>query len=238
MGAREQFAGWGYYDHVAVCLHCGHEHLIPKQEQISEQPWLDWQWKHRGHEVFLIPHKLRSALGERQALRHNADAKIAYAADAAYTITLTGLATSSTLVAGRESTSVSNASNKYLDELVSGLITVGTSPTASTYIEVHAVACIEDTPIWPDVFDGTDSAETVTSAGIKAAICRPVAVMLCDSTTSDRGYPFAPLGLRQLFGDGLPTAHVIFVTHSTAVNLNATAANHAIYHLPVYATVA
>jgi len=219
MGAREQFAGWGYYDHCAICLTCGHEHLIAKQEQISEQPWLDWQHKHRGHEIFLIPHKLRGALGERQALRHNADAKIAYAADAAYTITLTGLA------------------NKYLDELVSGLITVGTSPTASTYIEVHAVGAIEDTPTWPDVFDGTDSAETVTSAGIKAAICRQVGIMLCDSTTSDRGYPFAPLGIRQLFGDGMPTAHVIFVTHSTGVNLNATAANHAIYHLPVYATV-
>lgn len=237
MTAREQFAGWGMYDNTAVCLTCGHEHLIPKSEQITDQPWLDWQWKHKGHETFILPHRLRSALGEQVALRHNADAKIAYAADAAYTITLTGLASSSTLVAGRESTSVSNASNKYLDELVSGFITVGTTPTASTYIEVHAVGAIEDTPTWPDVFDGTDSAETVSNVGIKAAICRPIASTLVSATTSDLAYPFAPQGIRQLFGDAMPTAHVLFVVHNTAVNLHATAANHAIYHLPVFATI-
>lgn len=238
MGAREQFAGWGLYDNVAVCLTCAHQHLIPKAEQITDQPWLDWLHKHNGHETFILPQKLLGRLGDQVSqLAHNADAKVAYAASAAYTITLTGLGTSSTLVAGRESTGLSNASNKYLDELVAGLITVGTTPTASTYIEVHAVGALDDTPTYPDVFDGTDSAETVTSAAIKAAICRPIGIMLVDATTSDRGYPFAPSGIRQLFGDALPPAHAIFVTHSTAVNLNATAANHYIKHTPVYATL-
>lgn len=238
MSAREQFAGWGMYDNVAVCLTCGVQHLIAKQEQVSAQPWLDWLTKHpEGHETFILPERALTKLGTQVALRHNADAKIAYAASAAYTITLTGLATSSTLVAGRESTAVSNASNKYLDELVSGFVTVGTTPTASTFIEVHAIGSINDTPTYPDVFDGTDSAETVSNAGVKAAICRPVAVIQVPATTSDLAYPFAPLGIRQLFGDGLPTAHVLFVVHSTAVNLNATAANQAIYHTPVYATV-
>lgn len=237
MGAREQFAGWGLYDNTAVCMTCGHQHLIAKGEQVSTQPWLDWLAKHPGHETFILPHKLLGRLGEVGAFRHNADAKVAYAASAAYTITITGLGTSSTLVAGRESTGLSNASNKYLDELVAGLITVGTTPTINTFIEVHAVGALDDTPTYPDVFDGTDSAETVTSVGIKAAICRPVGVMLVDATTSDRGYPFSPLGIRQLFGDALPVAHVMFVTHSTAVNLNATAGNHYIKHTPVYATV-
>lgn len=234
MSAREQFAGWGMYDNEAVCLDCGHHHLIPKSEQISDQPWLDWNSKHRGHVTFLVPHRF---LGRLDGLRHNSDAKIAYASSAAYTITLTGLATSSTLVAGRESTALSNASNKYLDELVAGFVTVGTTPTANTSIEVHAVGSLNDTPTYPDVFDGTDSAETVTNTGVKMGICRPVGIMLVTATTSNIAYPFSPLGIRQLFGDGMPTAHVIFVTHSTAVNLNDTAANHAIYHTPVYATV-
>lgn len=236
---REQFAGWGVYDHVSVCLLCRTEHLIPKAEQITDEPWIDNMHKHRfcGDEHFIIPHKLRAALGDKVALRGNADAKIAYVASAAYTITLTSLATSSTLVAGRESTALSNASNKYLDVLTAGFITVGTTPTANTQIEVHTVGALNDTPLYPDVFDGTDSAETVSNVQIKNAICRPVAIMQVVATTSDLAYPFTPLGQRQLYGDGLPPAHVIFVTHSTAVNLNATAANHAIYHTQVYATV-
>ena len=54
---REQFAGWSLYDHVAVCINCRHRHLIPKGDQISAQPWLDWQAKHRGHAVRLVPYE-------------------------------------------------------------------------------------------------------------------------------------------------------------------------------------
>jgi len=232
---REQFAGWGLYDHSAVCLSCGHQHLIPKAEQINEQPWLDWLTKHPGHEAFILPHKLLSRLSAIP-LMHNADVKIAYAASAEYTITLASLPSDTNLLAGQESTGLSNTTNKYLDELVAGKITTGTTPTTAKQIEVLAVSALNDTPTYPDVFDGTNSVETITSADIKAAIVAPVAMIQTDAT-SDRAYPFRPLGLRQLFGDGLPPAHVIFVTHSTAVNFNAIAANHAIYHTPIYATV-
>lgn len=232
---KEQFAGWNLYDNVAVCLSCGHQHLIPKSEQVTMQPWLDWLTKHPGHETIIVPHSLLSKL-VRSDLRHNADVKVAYAASAAYTCVLTGLATDTNLLTGRESTGLSNATNKYLDELVAGLITTGTSPTASKQIEVHAVAALNDTPTYPDVFDGTESAETITSADIKNGICANVALMTT-SNTSDRTYPFRPVGLRQLFGDGLPVAHVLFVTHNTGVNLNATGANQALYHTPVYNTV-
>lgn len=239
MGAREQFAGWGMYDNTAVCMTCGHQHLIPRAEQVSEQPWLDWLAKHPGHETFILPHKLLGQLGDVSAYRHNADAKVAYAASGSYTITLTGLASSSTLVAGRESTELSNASNKYIDELVAGRVHVNeaSAVTAGTFIEVHAVGSLDDTPTYPDVFDGTDSAETVQSAGTKSAICRPVGIMLVDATTTNLPYWFAPLGIRQLFGDAMPPAHVIFVTHNTGQNLGATAANHYIKHTPVFATV-
>lgn len=237
MSAREQFAGWGMYDSVAVCLTCGHQHLIPKAEQINEQPWLNWLHRHPGHETFMIPHALLGRLGEQVArLAHNADVKVAYAASAAYTCTLTGLASDTNLLAGRESTGLSNTTNKYLDELVAGLITTGTSPTDARVIEVHAIGALNDTPLYPDVFDGTDSAETITSSGIKGGIVAQVANILANNT-SDRTYPFKPVGIRQLFGDALPPAHVLFVTHSTGVNLNATAANQALYHTPVFATV-
>jgi hypothetical protein len=231
------------YDNVAVCLRCSHQHLIAKGEQVSMQPWHDWLHKHRfcggGETVFILPHGLLSMLGDKLArapLRHNADVKVAYAASAAYTITLTSLASDTNLLAGRESSSLSNASNKYLDELIAALITTGTSPTAARAAELHAVGSLDDTPNWPDVFDGTDSAETISSADIKASICAQIGGVITDGT-SNRAYHMRPVGIRQFFGDALPPAHVMFVTHSTGVALNATAANQFVKHTPVYATV-
>lgn len=238
---KEQFAGWGMYDNVAICLAHGHEHLIAKSEQITNQPWYDWLKKHEhcgGEEtVFLMPYSLREKLGERLArLSHNADVKVSYAASAAYTITLTGLPTDTNLLTGREGTGLSNASNKYLDELVSALTTTGTTPTVSRVIELHIIGALDDTPTYPAPFDGTDSAETNTSADTKASICTQLGGVIV-SATSDVAYYHRPLGIRQFFGDAMPVAHVPFVTHSTAVNLNATAANQFVKHTPVYATV-
>lgn len=237
MSARQPFASWGMYDNVAVCFDCKHQHLIPKGEQMSPQAWLDWQAKHQDHHVAIFPERQMGPLGDRVAgFKHNADVKAAYASSADYTCTLTGLASDTNLLAGRETSSVSNASNKYLDEMVSGKITAGTSPTATRIIEVHGIFAMDDAPAWPDVFDGTDSAETITSADIKAAICAPLAI-IGTSNNSDRTYPFRLVGLRQFCADALPVAHVLFVTHSTAVNLNATASNQKLTHTPVYATV-
>ena len=165
-----------------------------------------------------------------------ANRKLAYAADQQLTITLASLATSATLVAGRESTAVSNASNPYLDRTLSGKITTGTSPTAGT-IQVWVVPATNDTPTWPDVFDGTDSAETVTSADILAAAGALAAVIATDAT-SDRTYPFYCGSVAALFGGVLPRDFVVFVTHNTAVNLNSTGGNHEVTSMGVYETVA
>lgn len=232
---KEQFASWGMYDNSAVCLDCGHQHLIPKSEQISEQPWLDWLAKHPGHETFILPHRLLSRLS--QPLRENADVKAAYIASAAYNITLASLASDTNLLAGRESDGINSSTNKALDELVAGKITVGTTPTTAKQIEVHAVGTLNDTPTYPDVFDGTESAETISNAQIKNAICASIVIIEIVATTSDLAYPFKPTGIRQLFGDALPSAHVLFVTHNSVAALNATGGNHVINHTPVYATV-
>lgn len=164
-----------------------------------------------------------------------ATTNIAYASSASLTITLASLATSATLVAGQESTAISNTSNLYLDALVGGQITTGTSPTAGT-IEVWAYAALNDTPTYPDVLDGTNSAETFTSVDIKQISMRLIAAISTD-TTSDQSYPFAPVSLKELFGE-MPTHWGVFVTHDTAVNLNATAGNHFIDYTPITKTTA
>lgn len=163
-----------------------------------------------------------------------ASIKIEYAASSALTITLASLATSATLVAGRESTAVDNTSNKYTDYLLAGKVTTGTSPTASRYIEVWVVALMEDAT-YPDVFDGTDSAETVTSRDALAGYGRLAAVLPTDST-SDRTYFFGPASVASLFGGSCPKKFVVFVTHSTGVNLNSTGGNQALHVTPVYYT--
>lgn len=165
------------------------------------------------------------------------DVKIVYGSKETLTITLASLATSSTRVAGREATALDNGTNKYLDFLISGKITTGTSPTDARQIDIWVIPAMDDTPTWPDVFDGTDSDETVTSVGILAA-CGALACVISTNNTSDRTYPFAPFSVAALFGGRCPQDFTIFVAHDTGVNLNATGSNHAIYAQPVYENVA
>jgi hypothetical protein len=238
LAAHDQFAGWGLYDNAAVCLTCKTYHLIPKAEQITFEPWSDWLTKHDQHLNIILKESELGKLGiQVSGWRHNADVKVAYVASAEYTITLTGLASDTNVLTGREGTGLSNASNKYLDVLISALVTTGTTPTASRQIEFYVVGALDDTPTYPSVFDGTDSAETLPGYGVKAAVCR-MAGFSTTTNTSDAGYPLGPTGVRGLFGgDGLPVAHVPFIIHNTGVNLNVTAANHFVKHTQVYRTV-
>ena len=159
------------------------------------------------------------------------DTKIVYGASSNLTITLAALATDASLLTGRESTAVDNTANLYIDYLLSGFITVGTSPTTAKIIEVHVAGLMDDNT-FPGVFDGTDSAETVTAAQ-KANLCR-LAASIDTLGTSDIPYYFGPVSVAGLFGGVLPKKFVVFVTHSTAVNLNATGGNHQITVTPVY----
>jgi len=165
-----------------------------------------------------------------------ANIKIFYGTASDATITLASLASDTNLLAGRESTAIDNTSGLNLDFLISGKVTTGTSPTAAKQIEVWAVGSWDGTN-WPDVFDGTDSAETVTSVDIKNAICRNVTIM-ATSATSNVAYFFGPVSLATVFGGVVPPKVVIFVVHNTGVALNATSGNHQVRIQPVYETVA
>ena len=164
-----------------------------------------------------------------------ADLKLSYPAASDLTITLASLASDTNLLTGRESATIDNTANLYLDILISGKVTAGTSPTAARSIEVWAVGSWDGTN-WPDVFDGTESAETITSADIKASVARYLAAM-ATANTSDRAYHFGPVSLASAFGGTLPPKVVLFVTHSTGQNLNSTAGNHQIRLQPVFQTI-
>ena len=132
---------------------------------------------------------------------------------------LDGLASSSSLLAGFESPVITNASN---DVLLTGRFKANnTAPTAGQ-IAVFVGSLVNDSPSYPDVFDGTGSAETVTSADIRASILRWATTITTDAT-ANRIYEFAPISIASLFGGVVPAKYFIFVTHSMVQALNTTA---------------
>lgn len=148
-----------------------------------------------------------------------------YSSNNAITMDLAALATSSTFVAGRESTEIDNTSNKYVDAIVSGKISVGTTPTANTAIQVYVWGA--DTSLGTtalDVLDGTDSAETLTNTGILANL-RLGASLPVLATTSDIAYLVLPFSVAALFGGVMPKFWGLFVAHNTGVNLRNNAVN-------------
>ena len=161
-----------------------------------------------------------------------ADIRIKYpsTSSTAITITLASLATSSTLLVGRESTAVENT-NDDLDHLISGRITLGTSPTVDKTVAVYVFApasIATGTPTWPDVMDGTDSAETITSAYVKFGFLIPLWASSTDATT-DRALYMPPTSLVAAMGY-MPEFYGLFVTHDSAVNLNSTGGNHYLHY--------
>lgn len=174
-----------------------------------------------------------------------ADVKTSYpAGSVTITISPENVASSSTFVAGVESGAISNISNLDVDHLISGKWTTntGTNVTANTQVQIWVVAPISDdlssTVVWPDVFDGTSSAETVTSAGVLQSCGRLAAVLNVDAVTQSVAYPCAPFSVAALFGGVLPPRYVIFITHNTGQVSNTTAGNHVWTYQRVQFTVA
>lgn len=135
------------------------------------------------------------------------------------TTDLDGLASSTALLAGRASAVITNTAN---DVLLAGRFKANnTAPTAGQIL-VYVGGILNDTPTYPDVFDGTSKAATVTSAGIRAAILRQV-ISIDTDTTANRVYEFAPINLSPFFGGVMPAKWWAFATHSMVQTLNTTA---------------
>lgn len=163
-----------------------------------------------------------------------ATGQLTYGSRTALTISLASLATSSTFVAGRESNEVDNSTNRYIDEILQGKVRVGTTPTINTQIQVYVWGSDQSLASGAlDVLDGVDSAETLTSVGVRNGLLKLAGVLDVDATTSDRDYFLGAISVASLFGGVLPKFWGIFVTHNTGVNLNSTGGNHEFTKTPV-----
>jgi hypothetical protein len=163
-----------------------------------------------------------------------ADIKIKYPSTSttAMTCAIASLASDSNLLAGRASTAVDNTSTQDIDHLFSALITVGTTPSANTVIQVWGYAyyiITSGTPTYPDSITGTDANKTITNTGVKFALLRPISMIDVIATTSNVGYYVPPTSIANLFG-AMPQFWGTFVVHNTGSALNSTAGNHVFHY--------
>lgn len=242
---------------VGICRRCKRYHQVKAVPDLFGRLAFDWQHKHAqcereapGSVEFLSPQRLiprgfddrvYETAGEGPQWldwRHNADVKISYVADAAFAMDLSALAASATWVAGRESTWITNSSN-YLDVEITGTIISGTTPTVPAEHRLYYLKATEDTPTYPDVFDGTDSAETITSSTTQIRDSLIIGWSGTVSATSNITYPcISALTMAQAFGL-VPKNYGLFFTHAHTAALKTDAGNtDSFKYRPIYATVA
>lgn len=153
-----------------------------------------------------------------------ADIKRAYAASSNLTVTsLDSLAASSTLLGGWESDAIDNTTNLYDDYRLTAKITTNSTNLQSGEIRMYVVAMLDDST-WPDVFDGTQSTETITDAEIRDGFCKLAKVVATDAGASDVYYLDCP-SVAALYNGNLPHKFVVFITHTAHTTTNAIAAS-------------
>ncbi|HXF88144.1 MAG TPA: hypothetical protein VNK48_07325 [Xanthobacteraceae bacterium] len=144
------------------------------------------------------------------------------------TITLTSLASDTSLIAGRASAAVDNSSSANVDYLVGGKVTTGTSPTANRQIEVWAYASYDGTTYSAGA-TGSDASFSPTG---EKGLMRLLQVIPTDAT-SNHTYEWGPCSLAQAYGGTCPSKWGIYIVHNTGVALNSTGTNHEVKAIPV-----
>lgn len=151
----------------------------------------------------------------------------AYSSGTTITMDLSALASSSTFVAGRESSQIDNTSNLYVDAMVMGRFIVGTTPTLPCQLNIYvwgSSVSLATTAI--DALDGTDSAETLTNTtvltnGLALAKSCPILV-----NTSDTTYYVSPFSVRAALDvETLPPFWGLYVAHNMTAALKTDAGN-------------
>lgn len=149
-------------------------------------------------------------------------------------ITLASLASSASLISGRSSSAVNNQTNRWGDAHLAARFAVGTTPTANTFIQIWLWGILNDDPVYPTGFDGTNKVVALASAGVRDASLLLAAQVLVDSTASGRVYDVAPFSVAEVFGGRLPSIFGGWVTQNTGVALDGSAINHGIWLMPTW----
>jgi len=146
-----------------------------------------------------------------------ATSNIAYSSNTPITFDISSLGTSSTFVAGRESTQIDNTTNLYIDCIVNVEGINGhasTAPTVGQYIGLWlwgADTSLATTAI--DVLDGTDSAETLSHVSVLRSL-RLVASPRVTVATANLKYWIQPFSVASHFGGTMPKFWGLYLAHN------------------------
>src|SRR5437879_5583039 len=135
----------------------------------------------------------------------------------AITITLASLATG----AARESASVDNSSNLYLDALVQLKIKLQSgTPGSDKRVYVYAAGTADGGTTWPDAVTGADAAITLNSP------TQLKLIGVIEAPTSAGTFISEPMSVAQAFGGILPKKWSIIVQNMTNMTFSATEGDH------------
>lgn len=159
-----------------------------------------------------------------------ANIKEEFSSDAqAITITLASLASA----AARESATIDNATNKYLDALVEAKVkTNATAPASDKAVYVYVWGSVDytATATYPDRVTGADAGITPDSP----TQLRLLNVIYCPAAATS--YQMEPSSVAAAFGGVLPAKWGIVVVNATGNALDATAGNFEAQYQGIYAT--
>jgi hypothetical protein len=140
-----------------------------------------------------------------------------YSGNTAITMDISSLATSSTFLAGYESTEIDNTSNKYVDCLVNVKGITGHASTAPTVGQQIVLYCwgadtsLGTTAIGP--LDGTGSTEDLVYAHVLNSL-RFAGSAVVTVATAALVYPIMPFSVAALFGGVMPKYWGLFLAHN------------------------
>lgn len=142
-----------------------------------------------------------------------------YGSVTSLTWTLNSLATDSTLLIGRASTSVDNAGTDLaIDAIVGGqFVSHSVAPTAAKQIEVWCYGSFDGTA-YNAAATGTDAALTVTAES--KVLMRLLTIIPTNATTSAT-YTWGPFSVAQLYGGTMPRKWGLWSVHNMGQILNA-----------------
>jgi len=209
----------GWKPKQVACWTCKISHTLPQDIRQALASAEGFFSRHEGHQTNWF-----EAPGLAGLWTPNADVKQANGSNTAITMDLTTLGSSSTYIAGRESSQVDNTANLFTGALVQGKFIVGTTPTLPCELRVYlwgADTSLATTPI--DVLDGTDSAETLTNTTVLSTLLlawvRSILV-----NTSNLTYNVLPFDISLFFG-AMPKFWGLFVAHNMTAALKTDAGN-------------
>ena len=149
---------------------------------------------------------------------------INYSANTAITLDLSALATSSSFVAGVESTQIDNTTTRYDDALVNVKGIIGhasTAPVVGQLISLYvwgADTSLVTTAI--DVLDGTASVETLSHVSVLNSLRFAGASSVTVATVA-LTYFIQPFSIAALFGGAMPKFWGLYAAHNHAGALGA-----------------